>query len=84
MTDQEIINKIKDILIEEFEVEEEIIKPDSNMYEELELDSLDSVDLVVALENEFAFKIDRTKDEEALRQMRTLNDAVAFIKQKIG
>lgn len=84
MTDQEIIEKIKDILIDEFEVEEEIIKPDSNMYEELELDSLDSVDLVIALENEFGFKIDRTKDEEALRQMRTLNDAVAFIKQKIS
>lgn len=84
MTDQEIIDKIKEILIEEFEVDEEIIKPDSNMYEELELDSLDSVDLVVALENEFEFKIDRTKDEEALRQMRTLNDAVTFIKQKIG
>ncbi len=84
MTDQEIIGKIKDILIEEFEVDEEIIKPDSNMYVELELDSLDSVDLVVALETEFGFKIDRTKDEEALRQMRTLNDAVVFIKQKIG
>jgi len=84
MTDQEIIEKIKDILIEEFEVDEAIIKPGSNMYEELELDSLDSVDLVVALENEFGFKIDRTKDEEILRQMRTLNDAVAFIKQKIG
>lgn len=84
MTDHDIIEKIKEILIEEFEVDEAIIKPDSNMYEELELDSLDSVDLVVALENEFGFKIDRTKDEEALRKMRTLNDAVVFIRQKIG
>ena len=84
MTDQEIIGKIKDILIDEFEVDEKIIKPGSNMYEELELDSLDSVDLVIALETEFGFKIDRTKDEEALRQMRTLNDAVAFIRQKIS
>ncbi|MBN1406142.1 MAG: acyl carrier protein [Calditrichaceae bacterium] len=84
MTDQDIIGRIKEILIEEFEVDEAIIKPDSNMYEELELDSLDSVDLVVALENEFGFKIDRTRDEEALRHMRTLNDAVAFIKQKIA
>ncbi len=83
MTDQEIIDTIKNILIDEFEVDEQRIKPDSNMYEELELDSLDSVDLVVALENEFGFKIDRSKDEEALRQMRTFNDAVAFIKQKI-
>ena len=32
MTDQEIIGKIKDILIDEFEVDEKIIKPGSNMY----------------------------------------------------
>ena len=83
MTNQEIIEKIKNILIEEFEVEEELIKSDSNLYEELELDSLDSVDLVIALENEFGFKIDRTKDEEALRQMRTLNDVATFIRLKI-
>ena len=83
MTNQEIIEKIKNILIEEFEVEEELIKSDANLYEELELDSLDSVDLVIALENEFGFKIDRTKDEEALRQMRTLNDVATFIRLKI-
>ncbi|MEJ2055145.1 MAG: acyl carrier protein [Calditrichaceae bacterium] len=84
MTDQEIIDRIKAILIDEFEVEEELIKPGSNLYEELELDSLDSVDLVVAIENEFGFKIDRSKDEEVLKQMRTLNDVAAFIKNKLA
>jgi len=69
-------------LIEEFEVEEAVIKPDSNLYEELELDSLDSVDLVVALENEFQFKVDRSEDEETLRKMRTLNDVAQFIRSK--
>jgi len=82
MTDQEIIDRIKEILIEEFEVEEAVIKPDSNLYEELELDSLDSVDLVVALENEFQFKVDRSEDEETLRKMRTLNDVAQFIRSK--
>lgn len=84
MTNQEIINRIKKILIEEFEVEERLIKSESNLYEELELDSLDSVDLVVALENEFEFKVDRTRDEETLRKMRTLNDVAEFIKTKIN
>jgi len=82
MTDQEIIDRIKEILIEEFEVEEAVIKPDSNLYEELELDSLDSVDLVVALENEFQFKVNRSEDEETLRKMRTLNDVAQFIRSK--
>lgn len=84
MTDKDIIERIKTILIDEFEVEDELIKPDSHLYEELELDSLDSVDLIVALENEFGFKIDRTKDEAALRQLRTLNDVASFIQQKLG
>jgi acyl carrier protein len=83
MTEQEIIERIKNILVEEFEVDEDIIKAESNLYEELELDSLDSVDLVVALENEFQFKVDRTKDEEKLRQMRTLKDVTGFIQSKM-
>jgi acyl carrier protein len=83
MTEQEIIDRIKSILVEEFEVEEDLIKAESNLYEELELDSLDSVDLVVALENEFQFKVDRTKDEEKLRQMRTLKDVSDFIQSKM-
>jgi acyl carrier protein len=84
MTDQEITERIKNILIEEFEVNEEIIKADANLYEELELDSLDSVDLIVALENEFQFKVDRSRDEEVLRKMRTINDVTSFIRSKTG
>jgi len=84
MTDQKITERIKNILIEEFEVNEEIIKADANLYEELELDSLDSVDLIVALENEFQFKVDRSRDEEVLRKMRTINDVTSFIRAKTG
>lgn len=82
MTDQEIFDRVKNILVEEFEVEEESITPDSNLYTELELDSLDSVDLIVALENEFTFKINRSEDEEQLRAMRTINDIIRFILSK--
>lgn len=82
MTDQEIFDRVKNILIEEFEVEEESITLDSNLYTELELDSLDSVDLIVALENEFAFKINRSEDEEQLRAMRTIKDINRFIQSK--
>ena len=48
-----IIEKVKAFLIEEFEVEEEKIIPEANMKEALELDSLDYIDLVVAIENNF-------------------------------
>ena len=82
MTEQEIFDRVKNILIEEFEVEKESITQESNLYTELELDSLDSVDLIVALENEFAFKINRAEDEEQLRAMRTIKDIINFIQSK--
>ena len=84
MTEQEIFDRVKTILIDEFEVEDSLISQESTLYDELELDSLDSVDLVVALENEFGVKVDRAKDEEVLRQMRTIQDIVKFIQSKEG
>ena len=84
MNNQEIFERIKQILVEEFEVDAEQITQESNLYSELELDSLDSVDLIVALENEFGFKIDRAKDEEELRELRTITDVSNFIQSKIN
>jgi acyl carrier protein len=84
MNKQDIFERIKEILVEEFEVDAESITPDSNLYSELELDSLDSVDLIVALENEFDFKIDRAKDEGELRELRTVTDVSDFIQTKIN
>ena len=52
-----IIETTKEFLVEEFEVEEELILPESNLKETLELDSLDYVDLVVVIESNFGFKV---------------------------
>jgi acyl carrier protein len=57
MKSVEIIEKINEFLIEEFEVEAEKIQPDANLKETLELDSLDYIDLVVVIESNFAFKV---------------------------
>jgi len=54
---QGIINKIDDFLVDEFEVEESAISPDANLKDTLELDSLDFVDLVVAIESSFGVKL---------------------------
>lgn len=54
---EEIIKKINHFLSEEFEVEEDIISPEGNIKEVLELDSLDYIDLVVVIENNFSFKV---------------------------
>ncbi|HOX83781.1 MAG TPA: acyl carrier protein [Chryseolinea sp.] len=52
-----IIEKINGFLMEEFEVEEGKITPEANLRETLELDSLDYIDLVVVIENNFGFKV---------------------------
>ena len=57
MDKEVIIEKINDFLIDEFEVEAEDITPEANLKETLELDSLDFVDLVVAIESNFGVKL---------------------------
>lgn len=83
MTDNEIRDKVKNILIEWFEIEPEQIIPDAELRKDFEFDSLDTVDFVVALEKEFKFKIKRPKDEAVIRALRTLSDVFAFIKEKL-
>lgn len=84
MTEQEIIERINKILTTEFEINPDDLTPESTLYERLGLDSLDSVDLVVALEKEFSFKINRAADEEKIRDMRVIKDIYDFVKLKSG
>jgi len=57
MNNAEIISKINEFLVDEFEVEESKILPAANLKETLDLDSLDYVDLVVVIESNFGFKV---------------------------
>ncbi len=57
MTNNEIIEKIHDFLLEDFEVKPEKLVPDANLKDTLGLDSLDYIDLVVVIESNFAFKV---------------------------
>jgi acyl carrier protein len=54
----EIVEKINNFLVEEFEVDPAKISPGANLKETLELDSLDYIDLVVVIENNFGIKVD--------------------------
>ncbi len=74
-----IVQKINEFLIEEFEVEEDAIEPDANMQEALDLDSLDYVDLVVVIEDNFGFKV----QGEDLQYLRTFQDFYDFVFQKL-
>lgn len=80
MTDTEIVAIIDRVLAEEFELEPSALVPEAHIYQDLELDSLDTVDMVVVLQNAFAFKI---REEQAIREIRTLGDIHRFVIQKI-
>tara|TARA_B100000929_G_scaffold276780_1_gene251653 strand:- start:784 stop:1032 length:249 start_codon:yes stop_codon:yes gene_type:complete len=57
LTKEEIVEKINLFLIDEFEVDEDEIRPEANLKDALDLDSLDFVDLVVAVESNFGVKL---------------------------
>jgi acyl carrier protein len=57
MQNEEIIQKINEFLVEEFETDADKIQPEANLKETLELDSLDYIDLVVIIESNFSFKV---------------------------
>ena len=79
MSEQEIIERINTALAEEFELDPADMDGDANIYEDLGLDSLDTVDMVIVLEGEFGIKI---REEEEIRKIRTLGDIHRFVAAK--
>ena len=77
ISDSDLEKKILEVLEEEFELDQSDLVPDADLYEDLGLDSLDAVDMVVALEKAFGVKF---RNEEALRQVRTIADLFQLIK----
>jgi len=80
MTDAEIEQKIRNILVEEFECDPARLKTDTNLFTELDLDSIDAVDLVVRLQQEIKKKV----EPEDFRQIRTLGDVVAAVSKLLN
>lgn len=70
--------RVKEIIIDELGVEADKVTPDASFVDDLGADSLDTVELVMAFEEEFGIDI---PDEDA-EQMRTVGDAVSYIAKK--
>jgi acyl carrier protein len=67
--------KVKEIIINELGVDAEKVTPEASFVEDLGADSLDTVELVMAFEEEFGMEI---PDEEA-EKLRTVGDAISYI-----
>ena len=75
-----IEERVKKIIVEQLGVKEEDVKPEASFVEDLGADSLDTVELVMALEEEFDMEISN-EDAEGIS---TVGDVVEFIKQANG
>ena len=72
MNTEELFSQIRDILVQQFDVAEADVTMDANLYEELEIDSIDAVDLLVHLKEITGKKI----APETFREVRTIRDVL--------
>ena len=75
MTEQEVRTLLTDALVNLFEIEPERIKPETNLYEDLEIDSIDAIDLIDHIKRETGLKL----QAEDFRNVRTVEDVVQAV-----
>ncbi|WJY15104.1 acyl carrier protein [Pectobacteriaceae bacterium CE90] len=80
MDKNEIYQEITGLLIKLFELNVDDIKPESRLYEDLELDSIDAVDMVVHLQKRIGRKI----SPETFKSVRTVQDVVDAVESLIN
>jgi acyl carrier protein len=78
MATEEIVRRVKDLIAESLGVNQTEVVPDASFIDDLGADSLDIVELVMAIEKEFAIEI---PDEDA-EKISTVQDAVDYIQNK--
>ena len=72
-----VFEKLREIISEQLEISEELITMESNLMEDFDADSLDLVDLVMSVEDEFGVEV----PEEAVENLKTVGDVVRFIEE---
>ncbi|WP_016956416.1 acyl carrier protein [Catenovulum agarivorans] len=75
MNQQQIFSMVKDILVNEFEIDPEDITEEVNIYQDLDIDSIDAVDLMVKLRAATGQSI----EPESFKQVRTINDLIEVL-----
>ncbi|ACK42225.1 MULTISPECIES: acyl carrier protein [Dictyoglomus] len=79
MDESTIFEKVKKIIVDQLRVDENLVTMDSNIQEDLGADSLDAVELIMALEEEFGIDV---QDEEA-ENFKTVGDVVRYIEKRL-
>lgn len=74
-----VLEKVKAILSEQFDVEEDTITPETNIADDLGADSLDVVDLLMSIEDEFEIEV----PDEEVENMKTVGELVKYIEDHV-
>lgn len=74
-----VFEKVKSIIIEQLDVDDDKITPEANIQDDLGADSLDVVDLVMSFEEEFDIEI----PDDQVENIKTVGDIVKFIEEKV-
>ena len=74
-----VFDKIKDIIVEQLDVEEDAVTMEASITEDLGADSLDVVDLVMSIEESFDVEI----PDEEVENIKTVGDIVKYIEKKV-
>ena len=70
-----VFDKVKELIVDQLDVEEDAVKMESVIIDDLGADSLDVVDLVMSIEEEFDMEI----PDEAVEKIKTVSDIVSYI-----
>lgn len=77
MTEQEIQKILTEALVSLFEINEEHIKLETHLYDDLEIDSIDAIDLIDYIKRQTGYKL----QAEDFRNVRTVNDVIEAVKK---
>ncbi|MBN2040519.1 MAG: acyl carrier protein [Spirochaetes bacterium] len=80
MNSDEVYSLIKEYLVNDFEIPESKISRNSNLFDDLELDSIDALDMIATLESKINLKI----DEEQLKKIITVDDIVNYVVNNVS
>jgi acyl carrier protein len=84
MANGNIEERVKKIIVDQLDVNEEQVTLDASFLDDLGADSLDTVELVMAFEEEFKDEIKGEIPESEAEKMRTVKDVIDFINKKIA
>jgi acyl carrier protein len=83
MADADVVRMVNEVFEQSFEIEPAKLRPEAHIFKDLGLDSLDTVDLVVALQKKFGVRIQDGTEVRAIETLSSLYDFIAAERAKL-